>query len=368
MQKRRMLMVCSVCLVLLFSLAGGALAANANFGKTAAVYRAAANEALQMNGYTPLAEFAKTNQTATVAVGDAIDITLQLSADDLVESAQYVYDLSEDETGADAESFGACMGTAVLLDDTLRADDIAAFQEQINTGLTEQQDQTFALGKTDFVLTMAKHSMTLTATARATAVPRPPVVVNGIRLVINGETIALDVPPQEVEGRVLVPVRGVFETLGAVVDYNTETQIITITKEDTIIKLQVGEKQAKVNGVNENLDVPAREIDGRTLVPIRFVSEALAANVTWLAESQTVQITEKTTAPPEEETGSETPEQPTEPVKTSGTYVGSLESDKFHRISCRYAREIAEENEIWFDDADEAREKGYTPCEICEPN
>ena len=50
MQKRRMLTVCSVCLVLLFSLASGALAANANFGKTAAVYRTAATEALQMNG------------------------------------------------------------------------------------------------------------------------------------------------------------------------------------------------------------------------------------------------------------------------------------------------------------------------------
>lgn len=56
-----------------------------------------------------------------------------------------------------------------------------------------------------------------------------------------------------------------------------------------------------------------------------------------------------------------------QPVKKEGTFVGSLESDKYHDPSCRFAKEILEENEIWFDTAEEAQNAGYSPCGVCHP-
>lgn len=55
------------------------------------------------------------------------------------------------------------------------------------------------------------------------------------------------------------------------------------------------------------------------------------------------------------------------PVKQEGTFVGSLESDKYHYPSCRHAEKILKENEIWFDTAAEAQQAGYSPCGVCHP-
>lgn len=54
-------------------------------------------------------------------------------------------------------------------------------------------------------------------------------------------------------------------------------------------------------------------------------------------------------------------------VKTEGKYVGSLESDKYHYPTCRHAKNIASENEIWFDTVEEAQSLGYVPCGVCNP-
>lgn len=56
-----------------------------------------------------------------------------------------------------------------------------------------------------------------------------------------------------------------------------------------------------------------------------------------------------------------------QPVKKEGTFVGSLESDKYHDPNCRYAKKILKENEIWFDTAAEAQAAGYSPCGVCHP-
>jgi len=49
------------------------------------------------------------------------------------------------------------------------------------------------------------------------------------------------------------------------------------------------------------------------------------------------------------------------------TYVGSINSDKYHDPSCQWAGKIKPENEIWFSDKDEAEETGYVPCKVCKP-
>lgn len=56
-----------------------------------------------------------------------------------------------------------------------------------------------------------------------------------------------------------------------------------------------------------------------------------------------------------------------QPVKKEGIFVGSLESDKYHDPSCRFAKKILSENEIWFDTAEEAQQAGYSPCGVCHP-
>lgn len=53
--------------------------------------------------------------------------------------------------------------------------------------------------------------------------------------------------------------------------------------------------------------------------------------------------------------------------KSSGVYVGSVDSDKYHNPGCRFAKEILPENEIWFDSAEDAQNYGYSPCGICRP-
>lgn len=66
--------------------------------------------------------------------------------------------------------------------------------------------------------------------------------------------------------------------------------------------------------------------------------------------------------PPFDEPVTETTSQ-----KSSGVYVGSVDSDKYHNPSCRFAKEILPENEIWFDSTEDAENSGYSPCGGCHP-
>jgi hypothetical protein len=105
----------------------------------------------------------------------------------------------------------------------------------------------------------------------------------------SGE-ISSDAPPLLREGRTLVPLRAIFEWLGAKVDYDSATRGITATKDPHVVRLRVGGATASVDGAMVQLDVAAIETGGRTYVPLRFVSEALGAEVDWDAEARTVTV------------------------------------------------------------------------------
>lgn len=111
-----------------------------------------------------------------------------------------------------------------------------------------------------------------------------------ITVTINGTKQSYAQPPVMKSGTTLVPLRGIFESLGAKVDYNAKTQAITATKGSTKVKLTIGSKKATVNGKSITLAVPAQTINGSTMVPLRFVSEALGANVNWNPSTNTVTI------------------------------------------------------------------------------
>ncbi len=112
---------------------------------------------------------------------------------------------------------------------------------------------------------------------------------DAIRVVLDGQMLQFDVPPVIENDRTLVPLRVIFEALGADVEWNGETQTVTAKRSDTEIKLIIG-GEAYVNGQAVELDVPAKIIEDRTLVPLRFVSEALGCQVDWDGVTRTVSI------------------------------------------------------------------------------
>lgn len=112
-----------------------------------------------------------------------------------------------------------------------------------------------------------------------------------IAVYLDGETLAFDQPPIISNGRTLVPLRGIFEALGAEVGWDNATQTVSAEKGETIVYLFIGQKTAYINGEATELDVPAQIVNNRTLVPLRFVSEALGANVAWDGNTRTVTIT-----------------------------------------------------------------------------
>ena len=111
-----------------------------------------------------------------------------------------------------------------------------------------------------------------------------------IKVKINGQTLYFDVNPAIDNGRTLVPLRGIFENLGADVQWIAETRTVLATRGAIQVKLQIGEASAYVNDQLITLDVLAKIVDGSTLVPVRFISESLGATVSWDSGSSTVLI------------------------------------------------------------------------------
>jgi hypothetical protein len=112
-----------------------------------------------------------------------------------------------------------------------------------------------------------------------------------IQVEVNGRPLSFRVPPTRASGRTMVPLRGIFESLGAQVNWDADTSTITATKGATDVQLSIGDPRATVNGRTVLLDAPAMILNGSTLVPLRFVSEALGADVKWFEATQTVSIT-----------------------------------------------------------------------------
>jgi hypothetical protein len=108
-------------------------------------------------------------------------------------------------------------------------------------------------------------------------------------VIVNGQQVSFDQPPIERTGRVFVPLRGVFERLGASVVYGNG--VINATGNGRNISLRIGSTQATVNGQSQNLDVAPFLVGSRTLVPLRFVAQALGAAVDWNNSTSTVTIT-----------------------------------------------------------------------------
>lgn len=119
-----------------------------------------------------------------------------------------------------------------------------------------------------------------------------------VTVTINGTVIAFDVPPQIIGDRTMVPMRKIFETLGAKVEWNAEMRMALATYKTSVIAMRIDADSFSVTDVLTNetkdipLDVPAQIVQDRTLIPLRAISEALGKTVAWDGSTRTASITD----------------------------------------------------------------------------
>ena len=122
-----------------------------------------------------------------------------------------------------------------------------------------------------------------------------------VNIVIDGNTVASDTEPQiTAEGRTIVPLRVISEELGATVDWDAENKSVTAQKGDSTLKLAIGENVMTVDGSEIELDSPAQIINSRTMVPLRAISESFGCEVEWDGETKTVIINTNAEETPED--------------------------------------------------------------------
>ena len=111
-----------------------------------------------------------------------------------------------------------------------------------------------------------------------------------ITVFVDGSKVDFDQKPYIESNRTLVPMRAIFEALGANVIWDGEKRSISVSKGGYEIYLDVGSNKMNVNGEVKNIDVPAKLINNRTMVPLRAISEALASIVNWYPETRAILI------------------------------------------------------------------------------
>jgi cell wall-associated NlpC family hydrolase len=107
---------------------------------------------------------------------------------------------------------------------------------------------------------------------------------------LDGKKLTFPVDPFIIDGTTLVPMRAIFEEQDAKLAWDGTTRTITVTKEGIHLTYQVGETTANKNGEQLALSIPGQIVDGNTMVPLRFISEALGNLVKWHEYSRTVTI------------------------------------------------------------------------------
>lgn len=111
-----------------------------------------------------------------------------------------------------------------------------------------------------------------------------------IQVNLEGKLLDMPVDPVIQGGTTLVPMRSIFESLGATIKWDSKTKTVTGTKSGTTVKLVIGKKQATTNGKTTQLEVAPKIINGSTMIPLRYVSESLGMYVGWVPLERQVYI------------------------------------------------------------------------------
>ncbi len=108
---------------------------------------------------------------------------------------------------------------------------------------------------------------------------------------VDGQNVRFDgTQPQMMGDHIMVPLRGIFEKMGANVDWNSQDQMVMANRGNTRVELRINNNEAYVNGKAVPVQYPAQVVRGSTMVPIRFISESLGAYVDWDETRSTVNI------------------------------------------------------------------------------
>ncbi|HWA81922.1 MAG TPA: stalk domain-containing protein [Fimbriimonadaceae bacterium] len=117
------------------------------------------------------------------------------------------------------------------------------------------------------------------------------VAAQQIQVLVDSNPVQFpDIQPRMIDGRVMVPIRGVFEQMGATVNWDEDTQTVSTMLNGSEVVLHIGSDEATVDGKSVMLDAAPVEIGDRTLVPMRFLGDALGTQVTWNADNEEVAI------------------------------------------------------------------------------
>ena len=181
-----------------------------------------------------------------------------------------------------------------------------------------------------------------------------PVSAQQVSVTVNGQPLALSPGPIERTGRVFVPLRGIFERLGATVVYSAGT--INATKSGTTVSLHIGSTQATLNGQIQYLDVAPFIVGATTYVPLRFIAQSLGANVGYDNATRVVAIEMgRPMPPPVPPPAAEVRLRNQRPIPDSET------TNRFAVISAEFSRNVyADSVRVWIDGANRTMQSGVS--------
>ena len=113
---------------------------------------------------------------------------------------------------------------------------------------------------------------------------------NEISVYVEGQKVSFDVPPQTINDRTMVPIRAIFEVMGATVNWDNATQTAICTKDNTVVKMTLNSKIEYINDIPYEMDVAPVIVDNRSLAPARYVAEAFGYFVNWDGNTKSVLI------------------------------------------------------------------------------
>lgn len=135
-----------------------------------------------------------------------------------------------------------------------------------------------------------------------------PAMAGDVKVIVDGQSVTFTQPPIIENGSTLVPMRAIFEAMGATVTWDQATKTATGVKGSTTVILPIGSTSPTINGAAKTIAVPGKVVNGSTLAPLRFIGEAFGGTVTWDQATMTATIiSAKTTAPTDATTPVVTP-------------------------------------------------------------
>ena len=166
-----------------------------------------------------------------------------------------------------------------------------------------------------------------------------------VKVFLDGEPLVFEVQPQIVNDRAFVPLRAIYEAMGASVQWDSVMNTAITLKDNTVVILTIGDLNPTINGHIVNIDQPGYIVDGRILAPLRFVAEAYGGTVRWDPVARTASIYSEGVEPP-----------PIQPIVPPAPDNGAIDFSQIARWGIAYpkmqmigksVRDIADNYKDW---------------------